>query len=418
MKKTVMVIIWIIGISGILIFAYTKKSKEEPAIVEKKEEITEIFIYQYKPEVAKEIEDLAKAYEKEFPNVKVEVETNAGRDYMAMLSSVFASGREPDIFNVGGYKELEMWQDYLLNIEEEPFMKYMKEGTLELVTTNHGIYGIPYNIEGYGILYNEEIFEELGITKLPRNNKELEELCIFLQSKGVLPFYNSHAEWWTISIHSFNTLLAVQENTEEYIKEIAAGERSFGDDAYFDNWLDYLTIMTKYGQEDPFTSGYSSQLQAFANKEAAMIQQGNWVDNLLYQMNPNIKIGIIPIPIQTKYNDKIQVGVPGYWCVNKHSKVKKEAVHFLEWMVTSKQGEKFITQDASFISGYTTIDDYDYHEISKEVVNYYKQNKTYGWYWTQLPIGYTNKLQTHIMAYLKGDMTKEELQKNMDEDLR
>lgn len=393
--------------------------RPNPQSVQEEEHVQkELYIYQYKPEIANEVEKLARAYEAEHPEVSVIIQTNAGRDYMAMLGTVFASGKQPDIFNVGGHNEMAMWQDYLEDLSEETWIDSIKEGILEPVTTDEGIFGLPYNIEGYGILYNEEIFEAASIKEIPRNLKELEAVCVELKSQGYVPFYNSHAEWWTMSIHSFNTLLSVHEDTEQFIEDIASGHRSFGDDEYMDNWTAYMDLMTTYGQEKPFTSGYGAQVEAFAEGDAVMIQQGNWIDELIYKLNPDIKIGIIPIPIETDYNDRIQVGVPSYWCVNKRSEMKEEAKDFLQWLVESEAGSDFITKQASFIPSYTTVEDYDYREISAEVNAYYKAGKTYTWEWTRMPIGYTNKLQDHIIQYLKKEITKEELIERMDSDLR
>lgn len=417
-KKTYAAMISLIIVGGLLGYAFLQGGDD--AETETADEIIhkELYIYQYKPEVANEVEKLAKAYELEHPEIKVTIQTNAGRDYMAMLGTVFASGKQPDIFNVGGHEEMAMWQDYLEDLSQEPWIEHVKEGTLEPITTEEGIFGLPYNIEGYGILYNEDIFETAGIDTLPTNLEELEAVCIKLQSQGYTPFFNSHSEWWTMSIHSFNTLLAVHDDPVGYINDISEGRRSFGDDEYMDNWLAYMDLMTDYGQEKPFISGYGAQVEAFATGEAAMIQQGNWIDQLVYRLNPDIRIGMIPIPIESDFNDRIQVGIPSYWCVNSQSEMKEEAKDFLQWLVASEAGSKFIQEQVNFIPSYTTVADYDYMEISEEVNTYYKEGKTYTWEWTRMPIGYTNKLQEHIILYLKKEITRDELVERMDADLR
>ena len=68
-------------------------------------------VFQFKAEIAKDMEKMAKAYEKE-TGTKVVVQTvGGGSDYGAALKSQFASGNEPDVFNNGGFTEAKTWQD-------------------------------------------------------------------------------------------------------------------------------------------------------------------------------------------------------------------------------------------------------------------------------------------------------------------
>lgn len=75
-----------------------------------------------------------------------------------------------------------------------------------------------------------------------------------------------------------------------------------------------------------------------ASGEAAMMQQGNWTQGQIDGIDPDLNLGILPMPIDDtpEDNDKLYVGVPSNWVVNKFSPVKEEAKIFLDWLVTSE----------------------------------------------------------------------------------
>ena len=51
-----------------------------------------------------------------------------------------------------------------------------------------------------------------------------------------------------------------------------------------------------------------------------MMQQGNWTQVQIDGINPDLNLGMLPMPITNEPNDKLFVGVPNYWVVNKTRK--------------------------------------------------------------------------------------------------
>lgn len=398
--------------------ADTGSNQEVPVDIDKGPSV--INIYQYKVEIAKEMKALAKVYEKEHPGITVNVRTNAGRDYQAMLRMEFASGNPPDIFNLNGLKEWELWKAYVEDLSDEPWVDDFNPEMLDRITTKGKVYGMPVNIEGYGIIFNKRIFDEAGITEYPDTLDELEELCIELEGKGIRPFYNAYKEWWTLTNHSFNTVIGTREDPMGFIDKLKSGEIDLTKDELMLNWVRYIDLITAYGQEDPFITGYSEQIEAFSNGEAAMIQQGNWIQDWLEENNQQLELGILPIPIKTKGNDEIPVGVPSYWSINSQSEVKEEAKAFLNWMVNSDTGQKYLTEYFRFIPPFhdEMLSAVYLGDLGEAVQGYIYEGKIYGWYWAELPIGFTNSLIDDIEDYLQGDITKVELLKVIEDRIR
>ncbi len=114
-------------------------------------------VFQFKAEIAKDLEAMAKEYEEE-TGVKVTVQTvGGGADYGAALKSQFASGNEPDIFNNGGFTEAQTWKDKLEDLSSEKWVGDLTEVAKEPMTMDGKLYGMPMNLEGYGFIYNRLI---------------------------------------------------------------------------------------------------------------------------------------------------------------------------------------------------------------------------------------------------------------------
>ena len=89
-------------------------------------------IFQFKVEIKDQFESLVKVYEKENPDVKINVKTvGGGNDYGASLKTAFSSGEEPDIFNVGGPSAVEEYKDYLADVSDTDAAKTALDGTLD-----------------------------------------------------------------------------------------------------------------------------------------------------------------------------------------------------------------------------------------------------------------------------------------------
>ena len=118
-------------------------------------------IFQFKVETQEALQAAAKKYEESHDGVKINIETiGGGNDYGAGLRTKFQSGQEPTIFNIGGPQDVEDWASKLEDLSDQPWVNQAFEGTLGSVTTDDGIFGMPFAQEGYGFIYNKQIFEK------------------------------------------------------------------------------------------------------------------------------------------------------------------------------------------------------------------------------------------------------------------
>ncbi|WP_347835874.1 extracellular solute-binding protein [Gracilibacillus sp. JCM 18860] len=124
---------------------------------------TVIDVFNIKVETTDQLNNLVELYEEENENVDINVTTvGGGQDAASALQAKFSSGEEPAIFLLGGLSDVEKYQDYLLDVSDMESAKTAIEGTLDGGSMDGTPYGIPLNIEGYGWMYNKDIFERAG----------------------------------------------------------------------------------------------------------------------------------------------------------------------------------------------------------------------------------------------------------------
>ncbi|KYD15571.1 hypothetical protein B4168_3031 [Anoxybacillus flavithermus] len=377
-------------------------------------------VFQFKVEFKDQFEKVAKQYEEQHPGVKINITTvGGGEDYGAALKSKFASGDEPAIFNVGGPQDVQDWLDKLADLSDTKAASLALEGTLDGVKKDGKILGLPYNQEGYGLIYNKEIFKKAGIDA---NNiksfadleKAVKKLNAEKKSLGIdAVFAFPVKETWVTGLHLSNVFLA-PEFDSNVVNAFNAKTVNF---QYGDAMKKLVDLQNKYSVQPTVSLDYSKQVEElFSIGRVAIIQQGNWVYNSIADIDPKLaeeQIGILPIPIEGFKEDAIPVGVPMYWAVNKNKdeKVIKEAKKFLDWLYTSDEGKEIVLNDFKFIPAYKGYDSSKISDpLSKEIYNYAQQGKTIGWVFMGYPTGWgMDKLGVNIQKYVSGKMTWDEL---------
>lgn len=376
-------------------------------------------IFQYKVEFKTQFESLAKQYEKENPNVKVKISTvGGGNDYKTALTSKFASGDEPGIFNIGGPVDVKQYKDRLQDLKDTKAADVALDGTLDGVEDGGQILGLPFNQEGYGFIYNKRIFKEAGInpdeltsyTALEAAIKKLDSQKKKLKIDAAFAY--PVKEKWVSGNHLSNVFLA-PEFDGNVLKASESPTVKFADGDKFKQMID---LQNKYSVQPTVSLDYSQQVEElFSLEKVAIIQQGNWVYNTIYDMDPELAengIGIIPIPNGDKA--AMPVGVPYYWAVNKKAdeKVQKAAKDFLDWMYTSEEGKKAVLEDFKFIPAYEGYDaDKIVDPLSKEIYKYSQDGNTLGWVFMGYPVGWNEDLGASVQKYVTGKITWDEFVK-------
>ncbi|EXJ23737.1 Multiple sugar ABC transporter, substrate-binding protein [Alkalibacterium sp. AK22] len=377
-------------------------------------------IMQGKVEFNSQFNDLAQMYMDENPNISIDITSvGGGTDYFTQLTTRFSAGDEPDIFSVAGPNEFEQMAEYLSDLSDTEAAAAALEGTLDDVTEDDGtVTALPYNLEGYGFIYNKDVFEAAGIDAEEISTYEdLEEAVQTIDGnldeldiQAVFAFPG--AEAWVPGNHLSNVFLA-HEFDESVNEAYAADTVTFERGDEFQRMLD---LQVDYSIEPVLSLDYSQQVEEyFSLGQVAIIQQGNWVYPTLEQMDPDFaenSVGMIPIPLEGHENH-LPVGIPNYWGVNSNSDdaTVQAAKDFLDWMYLSDEGKDFVINEFNFIPSYEGYEDMDIADpLSQIVYDYSERGETIGWVFNGYPTGWTNnEFGPNIQAYIGGEMSWDEM---------
>lgn len=405
---------------AILVLAGCSSSNEGGTSSKPSKDQVTVDIFQFKVEVKDQLEELVKVYEKENPDVKINVKTvGGGNDYGASLKAAFSSGDEPAIFNIGGPSDVEEHRAHLADLSSTESAGIALQGTLDTVTDGEEVLGLPFNQEGYGFVYNTRIFEEAGVN--PEEIKTFEDLekavtTIDSQKEDLgldAVIALAGKEKWVIGNHLANVFYATEFDNSSltaYQSDTIAFEKSA-------ELKRHLDLENEYSAQPVLSLDYSQQVEElFSLERVAMIQQGNWIYNSIYDMDPELAengIDILPIPVEG-HEGKIPAGVPMYWAVNsnKDEEVVEASKAFLDWMYTSETGKTAVLEEFKFVPAYEGYDvDKIADPLSQTIYKYASEGNTIaGWVYNGSPAGWSQEvLGAGMQKYLSGDIEWDEM---------
>ena len=378
-----------------------------------------IDIFQGKVEFNDQFNALAEMYEEENPGVNINITSvGGGTDYISSLKSQFSSGEEPEIFSIAGPSEADQFKEYLSDLSDTKAAEAALEGTLTAVTEGEKVLGLPFNQEGYGLIYNKAMFEKAGINPEEiLTYDDLEKAVQTLDSKkedlGIEAVFALPAkEKWVVGNHLANVYFAPEFN-HDVLEAFNAETVGFEKGSEMQKMLD---LQNEYSVQPSLSLDYSQQVEEyFSLEQVAIIQQGNWIYPSVYEMDSEFaenNVGILPIPVEG-FEGSLPVGIPNYWAVNSKSdeKTVQASKDFLDWLYTSDTGKEAVLNDFKFIPAYEGYDTSKISDpISKEIYEYASAGKTIGWVFLGYPSAWGDDLGANMQKYLSDEMTWEELE--------
>ena len=349
-----------------------------------------IYLYQNKIEIDKALHTVAQLYQESHPNVEFIIESTSD-GYSTGLRTKFAGGQAPDIFTITGGVDMQLWLTHLEDLTEEKWVEDMIPLAKEGITANDGkIYGMPVSVEGVGYVYNKRLFEQAGIASTPKTLTELKEGIEKLKKAGITPLTGTYMDWYQPGMFLVNMGFARQENPLAFIEGLNKGTETIIGNRVFEDVANF--ILYEFSQaKNPLNTGFNQQTSMLIAEEIGMTLGGNYLQPSIDSTNPDMRAGIMPIPINEDAvaNDKLYVGVTGYWGVNKNSLVKPEVKEFLTWLTTSPEGKKAMTDTLLFLPPFSSIsaNPLVVGSLSNDVATYTQAGKVYGIYNSLYPAG-------------------------------
>lgn len=388
----------------------------------------EIVLYQFKLEIAKQLDEAVAKYMSENENVIIHVESN-GEGYSTTLQAKMQSGQEPTIFNVQGPSDVNDWMFKLEDLSDQSWIEAAAKDTLGDITQDGKVYGMPCAIEGYGFVYNKAMFADAGISateikdfdSLKKAVKALDEKIKAGEMKEKYPdleavFEYPAKETWLTGQHTTNIALSPELGSSLNAYNAKTIEYKYKDQ--LKEIIDLQASYTAAGASKEKLNAVDNTTcveNGLAIGRVAIAQQGNWIYPSVESIDPEVanNLGILPMPLKGVVEDSIPVGVPMYWVVNKDASAEQKvaAKDFLNWLYQSEEGKEIIVNEFKFIPPFTNYGDLKAQDsLSIAVQEYANAGKTIPWVFNGYPNGWCmDVMGTQIQKYLSGNATWDEV---------
>ncbi|WP_425388819.1 ABC transporter substrate-binding protein [Corynebacterium lactis] len=338
-----------------------------------------VYFLNFKPEQDAAYQKIAKAYTDK-TGVAVKVVTAASGSYEQTLKAEIGKKDAPTLFQVNGPTGLKTWQDYMADMSDTEIAKNLNDGIEPLKGEDGKIYGVPFAVEGYGLIYNEEIMDKY-FAMPDAKAKSMDEIKAFGKLKEIAEDMQAKKDKLGISGTFASTSLASGEDWRwqthlangpvhyefEDLGTKETADVKFKYNKEFKNLFDlYLSNSTVEKTLAP-SKAVSDSMAEFAQGKAAMVQNGNWAWSQISEVSGNVvkedKIKFMPMYMGLKDEDKtgISVGTENYLTVNaKASEASQKATKdFVNWLYNTDEGKKFVVEDLGFIAPFKNFTDAD-----------------------------------------------------------
>jgi len=372
------------------------------------EKLKKISIFQSKVEIAEQLEALAKKYTEETGN-EVEVWGAAGDGYATQLQAKLTANEGPSIFSVATGAEAEKFKSYYYDLSNEPYVKDIAPNMA--LTIDGKVVGVPYGVEGFGLVYNKSLVDPKDVTDLASFTKTLEKF----KAEGKNGLSLSQEAYFLIG-HIINTPFALQPDPQAFIEKLNKGEVKMADTKEFQEFAKFMEAI-KANTKNPLEVKYDTQMGDFATGKTAMVHQGNWSYAMLKDYGDlGFEIGMMPFPLAG--NNKLAVGVASNWVINGKADPDeiKAASAFLNWLFTSETGKNAIVNEFKFIPAMVNIEAKDLDPLSQAVYEATKSGQTIPWALNYFPQGIiVNDLAPATQEFfLNKNMTGEQFLQKLD----
>lgn len=228
------------------------------------------------------VKDVATEWKQTHPDFNFEIESIAARaSYLQKLRILAASNELPDWFDADP-------EDFFASLVDAGKVYPIESLFNELGVSNRfytipkdylrlprtgNLSLIPLQCNSEYFFYNKDMFRSAGITKVPETFNELLATCEALQKAGFTPISTSTLEWPSLRLFA---MIPFKQTGNEYIMNAVQGKASWGDGPGIAA-AEFMQKIAKYFQVGYSTADYTTVVDLFVGKQAAIMYNGTWV---------------------------------------------------------------------------------------------------------------------------------------------
>ncbi len=393
----------------------------------------------FKPEVADKYAAIAREYEKE-TGVRVVVETAAANTYEQTLLSKLPTAEAPTVFQINGPRSYEAYKSYLSDLSATELYAHLSDPSLALEKDGK-VYGVPYVVEGYGIICNKRILDRyFALPEKATSYTSAEEIRSFEALSAVVRDMQKNktalgidgvfaatslksGEDWRWQTHLFNLPLSYEIDAKNAdISSGALADFSFTHAAHYQRLFDLYLENSTVPRSSLGTRTVADSMAEFALEKCAMVQNGSWAYAQIASESGNKvrpeDVFFLPLYMggPEEATQGICIGTENYYCINAKAteEEKTAAADFLYWLYSSEKGKRFVCDELGFIAPFDTIgsEDVPSDPLAKEVLAYMQADgvKNIPWRFSVIPsLRFKEDFGASLLSYAQGKKTFSEV---------
>lgn len=401
----------------------------------------QVYFLNFKPEVSKIYEEIAKEYEAE-TGVKVKVVTAASDTYEQTLTSEIAKSNPPTIFQINGPVGYRGWQNYCQDLKDTKLYSLLSDKSLA-ITSGDGVYGIPYAIEGYGIIYNEDITDKYfsletkqtdftsmeQINSFPKLKTLVEDMTKNKEALGIEGVFASTSfspgNQWRWNTHLLNIPFHYEmDEIDNYesstLAALGAEKFEFRNDRYFKDIFDLYLMNSITDKKLTGSKSVGDSMAEFALGKVAMVQNGSWAYSEISSTEGNTvksdKIKMLPIymGLEGESDQGLCIGTENYLAINSKASSEdiKASEDFLYWLFSSEKGKRYVTEELGFVTPFKSLSDAKLKDpLANEVLRWSNKDDidSIPWAFVAFPgITFKDDAGNALLEYAQGSAPWEE----------
>ncbi len=309
------------------------------------------------------------AFNEMYPNITVEYEASTTYADEALLR---IKQSDWDIMMIPAVDKAEL---------STYFIPYGNLGTMELLVRFANtwlyediVYGVPSTGNAQGVLYNKAVFEEAGITELPKTpDAFIDALKAIKEKTDATPLYTNYAAEWTMG--AWDAYIGGSATSDSaYMNQVLIHDPApfadKGDDthAYAVYKILYDAVAEGLTEDDYTTTDWEGSKGMLNRGEIGCMVLGSWAYTQMQEAGDTPEnVGYMSFPITVNGDQFASAGADYSYGINAQSSEdnQKAAMVYVKWL-TEKSGFSYseggipIAMDGEYPELYAAFDGIDF----------------------------------------------------------
>ncbi len=371
---------------------------------------TTLNFWSWRTEDVAAYEQFISVFEADNPDIRVVFTPYLNTEYNTIVATALQGGGGPDIVHLRAYGGIEALAEAGLLVRLDGTVAALEgfDPNILLGATNRsdgGVYGVPFALQTVQVLYNQDVFERLGLSE-PGTWAELIEVAEAIQASGIDAFANGTGEPW-MNETLFGGVAPTFYGGDGFFGDITGGAADFTDPR-FAAALERIVALSPYLASNFQGVNYTDTQSLFAFEMAGMLIGGSYELGNMANLNPDLRIGSFAVPGDSAGDPAlVSLYVDGSYGINANSPHQEAALRFIEFLATQEFGQMFTDtlQQISAVPGTSPTS-----QALSDIVALQSQSSTPYLMLTAFRFGQpsgSTLLQNELQAVMAGDQTIE-----------